>query len=101
MIEICIVLFFAGVQLQNPMQREWLVDNMAAVARLTGWATATRVIFGCEHAWEQMAINGRGPPYKRSETSREGSVEEDDENRYVWKDKASRAHWATGILGEV
>jgi hypothetical protein len=58
-------LFFAGVQYQEPRQREWLITRLADIDRRTGWASAGIIAQGCETAWEKAAAMGRGPPYKR------------------------------------
>lgn len=58
-------LFFAGVQYQNPKQREWLITRLVDIDRRTGWASAGIIARGCETAWEKAAAMGRGPPYKR------------------------------------
>ena len=58
-------LFFAGVQYQDPTQREWLITRLLEVDRRTGWASAGIIARGCETAWEKAAAMGRGPPYER------------------------------------
>ncbi|KAF2113303.1 hypothetical protein BDV96DRAFT_120946 [Lophiotrema nucula] len=65
LIESCMPLFFAGVQYQDPAQREWLVDRLLDVDRRTGWASAGIIARSCETAWERAAVMGRGPPYTR------------------------------------
>lgn len=58
-------LFFAGVQYQDPKQREWLITRLLEIDRRTGWASAGIIARGCETAWDRAAEMGRGPPYKR------------------------------------
>lgn len=58
-------LFFAGIQFQDPDQREWLITRLLEVDRRTGWASAGIIARGCETAWERAASMGRGPPYNR------------------------------------
>ncbi|KAL5115167.1 hypothetical protein ACEQ8H_006921 [Pleosporales sp. CAS-2024a] len=58
-------LFFAGVQYQDPQQREWLITRLVETDRRTGWASAAIIAQGCETAWEKAAAMGRGPPYER------------------------------------
>ncbi|KAF2626467.1 hypothetical protein BU25DRAFT_99806 [Macroventuria anomochaeta] len=58
-------LFFAGVQYQDPAQREWTVTRLLEIDRRTGWASAGIIARGVETSWEKAAQMGRGPPYKR------------------------------------
>jgi hypothetical protein len=58
-------LFFAGVQYQDPAQREWLITRLLEIDRRTGWASAGIMARGCETSWEKAAGMGRGPPYQR------------------------------------
>lgn len=58
-------LFFAGVQFQDPSQREWLVTRLLEIDRRSGWASSGIIARGCETAWEKAASMGRGPPYSR------------------------------------
>jgi hypothetical protein len=58
-------LFFAGVQYQDPKQREWLITRLLEIDERTGWASALMIAQGCETAWEKAAVMGRGPPYQR------------------------------------
>lgn len=58
-------LFFAGVQFQDPTQREWLITRLLEIDRRTGWASSGIIARGCETAWDKAASMGRGPPYKR------------------------------------
>ncbi|KAF1843348.1 uncharacterized protein K460DRAFT_143852 [Cucurbitaria berberidis CBS 394.84] len=63
--ESTISLFFAGIQFQNPVQREWLITRLLEIDRRTGWASAGMIARGCETSWEKAASMGRGPPYSR------------------------------------
>jgi hypothetical protein len=58
-------LFFAGVQYQDAMQREWLITRLVQIDRRTGWASAGIIAQGCETAWERAAKVGKGPKYER------------------------------------
>lgn len=103
-IEMSFCMLFAGVTYQDYQQREWLMDHLANVGKMTGWGTAERVALGCEHAWEKMAQAGRGPPYNRrdSSLSREMRINADaapGAPNYVFMGSANKAHWAAGILG--
>lgn len=82
-------LFFAGVQYQDPMQREWTITRLLEVDRRTGWASAGVIARGVETSWERAAQMGRGPPYKRR-TRRAGEdgplvLEEDSGSPNTWR----------------
>lgn len=79
-------LFFAGVQFQEPKQREWLITRLLEIDRRTGWASAGIIARGCETAWDKAAAIGRGPPYKRR-TRRPG-----EEGPLILED-AGEEHW--------
>jgi hypothetical protein len=122
LIESTVPLFFAGVQYDQDDQRDWLVRKLREINRLTGWATSSRVMLGCQRAWVSMAENGAGPPYTRppfeeqenqmfcqyysssalaarsQETEMEGSGGED--GRFLWRAVGRRVLSATGILGD-
>ncbi|KAH7062882.1 hypothetical protein BKA63DRAFT_188418 [Paraphoma chrysanthemicola] len=89
-------LFFAGVQYQDPVQREWLVTRLLEIDRRTGWASAGIIARGCETSWERAASIGRGPPYQRR-TRRVGEegplvLEETElENSGDWRKKEGDA----------
>ncbi|KAK6340752.1 hypothetical protein TWF696_009076 [Orbilia brochopaga] len=102
LIELSFCMLFAGVQFQDPSQREWLADHLYNVGKLTGWGTADRCALGCEHAWEKASAMGKGPPYTRRRGSepREAPVGGAPEGpNYVFLGSANKAHWATGLLG--
>lgn len=124
LIESTMPLFFAAVQYQDQAQREWVVMKLREISRLTGWATAMRVLLGCQRAWEKAAEMGKGPKYERPPFEEEGelfyewmnnSVEtragepmdtaiagsEDGNGRYVWRNAGRRLAGAAGILGPV
>lgn len=86
-------LFFAGVQYQDPMQREWLVTRLLEIDRRTGWATAGIIARGCETAWEKAAGMGRGPPYVRRtrRTEEEGSLMLEAGGAKNWRAKEKSA----------
>ncbi|KAI0387578.1 hypothetical protein F5Y04DRAFT_7692 [Hypomontagnella monticulosa] len=66
LIECCFPLFVAGIQYHNDFQRQWLIQRLHDIARLTGWQSARQIAVGCESAWTKAAQMGRGPPYTRS-----------------------------------
>ncbi|KAF3171734.1 hypothetical protein TWF788_009638 [Orbilia oligospora] len=101
LIELSFCMLFAGVQYQDPNQREWLVEHMYNVGKMTGWGTANRCALGCEHAWEKAAAIGKGPPYKRRASSepREMPISTQEGSNYVFLGSANKAHWATALLG--
>ncbi|RPB21784.1 hypothetical protein L211DRAFT_851239 [Terfezia boudieri ATCC MYA-4762] len=74
LIEASIPLFFAGVQYQEKSHRDWLINKLREINRLSGWASAARVLLGCLTAWEKMAKLGRGPVYERPPPEDEADV---------------------------
>jgi len=124
LIESSMPLFFAAVQYQDQAQREWVVMKLREIARLTGWATASRVLLGCQRAWEKAAEMGRGPAYTRPPFEEEGELfyeafnekmaadtginsiqdeegsEEAGSKRFLWRTAGRRTAGAVGILGE-
>jgi len=119
LIESSLPIFFAAVQYQDQKQRDWVVKKCREIHRLTGWATASRVLLGCQRAWERAAELGRGPDYERPPLEEEEEIywtyydriERDREQRsmamggegnakFVWNLNGKRAVDATGILGE-
>ncbi|PSN69199.1 hypothetical protein BS50DRAFT_632992 [Corynespora cassiicola Philippines] len=65
LIESTMSLFFAGVQYQDPAQRDWLITRLLEIDRRTGWASAGVIARACETSYEKAADMGKGPPYKR------------------------------------
>ncbi|CAZ82089.1 unnamed protein product [Tuber melanosporum] len=124
LIESSMPIFFAAVQYQDQAQREWVVMKLREIARLTGWATASRVLLGCQRAWEKAAEMGRGPAYTRPPFEEEGELfyeafnekmaadtginsmqdeegsEEAGSKRFLWRTAGRRTAGAVGILGE-
>lgn len=123
LIESTMPLFFAAVQYQDQAQRDWVVMKLREIARLTGWATAMRVLLGCQRAWEKAAEMGKGPKYERPPFEEEGemfydwihnSVQTstgehmdvtlaggmDGGGRSVWRNAGRRLAGAAGILGD-
>ena len=74
LIEASIPLFFAGVQYQEKSHRDWLIHKLREINRLSGWASAARVLMGCFTAWERMGKMGRGPVYERPPPEDEADV---------------------------
>ena len=74
LIEATIPLFFAGVQYQEKSHRDWIIHKLREINRLSGWASAVRVLLGCLRAWEKMAKMGRGPAYGRPPPEDEADV---------------------------
>lgn len=84
-------LFFAGVQYQEPIQREWVITRLLEIDRRTGWASAGVIARGVETSWERAAQMGRGPPYKRR-TRRAGEygplvLEDERASPSTWRHK--------------
>ena len=120
-------LFFAGVQFGDPNQRDWTVEQLSRIARITGWQSSAAIAAGCEVCWEKMGQLGRGPPYmprlarQHSNQSDNGRVRrgekawgargikvEDDEEpditinhdrKLINRSANARVHFALGILG--
>jgi hypothetical protein len=91
-------LFFAGVQYQDPRQREWLITRLLDIDRRTGWASAGIIARGCETAWEKAASMGRGPPYERRtrRVGEEGPVELESRST-TWSDGLSEVMKKGGL----
>lgn len=123
LIESTMSLFFAAVQYQDQAQRDWVVMKLREIARLTGWATAMRVLLGCQRAWEKAAEMGKGPRYERPPFEEEGEMfyewmhnsvqtstgehmdvtlagSADGGGRSVWRTAGRRLAGAAGILGD-
>lgn len=125
LIESSMPIFFAAVQYQDQAQRNWVVTKLREIARLTGWATASRVLLGCQRAWEKAAEMGRGPRYTRPPFEEEGELFYEAFNqqmaadtgvnaginkgdtdappgskRFLWRTAGRRTAGAIGILGE-
>jgi hypothetical protein len=81
-------LFFAGVQYQDPKQREWLITRLLDIDRRTGWASAGIIARGCETAWQRTADLRRGPPYTRRtrKVGEEGPIELESRSQ-TWSDR--------------
>lgn len=118
--DLCVPLFFAGIQYQSPDQRAWLVSRLFDVDRRAGWATAGIIAEGCQTAWVKAAEAGRGPPHDRVQKTNfadsrvskyrssfqnihgvvEDVAEEDDNDRkFVHTKSSTRLHWGIGIMG--
>lgn len=113
--EMCVPMFFAGVQYQAPAQREWTVSRLDEVERRCGYATAGLIANGCQATWYRAFQAGRGPPYERPYNAKaaderlngkfeympQGEPKEDDatDRRFVHTRAAARLHWAVGIIG--
>lgn len=112
LIESTMGLFFAGVQFMDPAQRGWTITKLRDIARLTGWQSSAAIAAGCEIAWEQAGLAGRGPPYQRTMDPMakdervagrkpEGSVavpNDPNDRRFIVGNLGTRVHWALGIL---
>ncbi|KAI5848836.1 fungal-specific transcription factor domain-containing protein [Tricharina praecox] len=126
LIEATMPMFFAAVQYDNDDQRSWIVKKLREINRLTGWATASRILLGCQRAWEKAAELNVGPVYNRPPFEEEedmfyeyqqyyvalqnGAREEEELDageqngagggRFLWKVAARRTVDAAGILGD-
>jgi hypothetical protein len=121
LIEATMPMFFAAVQYDQDDQRDWIVRKLREINRLTGWATASRILLGCQRAWEKAAEMRAGPAYVRPPFEEEegmfyeyqeyyvnlqnGAVAADAEaggenGRFLWRQAGRRTVDAAGILGE-
>jgi len=114
LMDVCMALFHAGVQYQDPAQRGWTITKLRDVARLTGWQTSTLIASGCETAWARAGQMGKGPPYERTMVTSANDQrvkgrnmdprlmdhppKDNNDRRSVHKNAATRVHWAMGIL---
>lgn len=114
LMEVCMGLFHAGVQFQDPAQRGWTITKLRDVARLCGFETSSLIASGCETAWAKAGQMGKGPPYQRTLLA---SAEDDrlkgrssdprlmdhpprdnNDRRFVHRNAGTRVYWAMGIL---
>jgi hypothetical protein len=119
LIELTIPIFFAGIQLTDNSQRQYVVQKSREISRLTGWGSARLVATGCELAWDTMYARKKGPKYERAPAFGEvdltderetgiriteavaekgvlkAATEEDD----MLLDRSGRVHFAVGVLG--
>jgi hypothetical protein len=119
LIEATMPMFFAAVQYNQNDQRDWIVKKLREINRLTGWATASRILLGCQRAWEKAAEMRAGPVYNRPPLEEEEDMfyeyqeyyvalqsETRDEEaggeggRYLWKAAGRRTVDAAGVLGD-
>ncbi|KAI1775232.1 hypothetical protein F4818DRAFT_43188 [Hypoxylon cercidicola] len=111
LIECCFPLFVAGIQYRDDPQRQWVIQRLHDIARLTGWQSARQIAVGCESAWTKAAQLGRGPPYTRArDVDPPGSVwvnarrldrriqEVEDDGSKIVLAKAEKAYYAMGLL---
>jgi len=115
--EVCMPLFFAGVQYREAAQRTWLVERVREIERRTGWASLGMIALGCETAWVKAAEAGRGPPWNRlyvdegrgedeRVTRRGGHLDPQTppkdltDRRFIHVNPSTRVHWAVGLLAE-
>ncbi|KAL9096537.1 MAG: hypothetical protein Q9163_006435, partial [Psora crenata] len=114
LLDVCMGLFFAGIQYQDPAQRGWTITKLRDVARLTGWPTPALIASGCERSWVRAAELGRGPPYERTMSSlaKDDRVagrsrdprfladrpRDSNDRRFAKANAGTRVYWAMGIL---
>ncbi|KAM0249385.1 hypothetical protein ACHAQJ_009060 [Trichoderma viride] len=112
LIESSFCVFVAGIQYNDTAQREWVIQRMHDIARLTGWQSAMQIACGCESAWMKSSTMG-GPAYTRPTIINDipssiwknprridkkiDELDSGDERRLVLA-KAERTHYAIGIL---
>jgi hypothetical protein len=115
--EICMPLFFAGVQFRDSAQRVWLVHRLRDTEARTGWASLGMIAHGCETAWVKAGETGRGPPWTRmpvdggdesdERVTRRGGhndplsqPKDETDRRFIHINPSTRVHWAVGLLAE-
>jgi len=115
--EICMPLFFAGVQYRDEAQRHWLLARVRGIEERTGWASLGMIALGCERAWMKAAEAGRGPPWTRTQvnegdgsderiTGRGGHLDpysppkDFTDRRFIHVNPPTRVHWAVGLLAD-
>lgn len=113
--EICMPLFFAGVQYHDPAQRAWLVMRVRDTEARTGWASLGMIAHGCETAWVKAGEAGRGPPWTRMPFNEGDGTDEritrrgghndpssppkdETDRRFIHVNPSTRVHWAVGLL---
>ncbi|KAL7938105.1 hypothetical protein V8C35DRAFT_320042 [Trichoderma chlorosporum] len=112
LIESSFCVFVAGVQYNETKQREWVIQRMHDIARLTGWQSAMQIACGCESAWIKSSQMG-GPEYTRPtivnnvpstiwknprRIDKKIGESESGEDRRLVLAKAERTHYAIGML---
>jgi hypothetical protein len=115
--EICMPLFFAGVQFRDLAQRMFLVRRVRYTETVTGWASLGMIAHGCETAWVKAWEAGRGPPWTRIPADEGDGTDEritrrgghfdptsppkdESDRRNIHRNLATRVHWAVGLLEE-
>ncbi|KAG8631099.1 hypothetical protein KVT40_000239 [Elsinoe batatas] len=115
MCDLCLPLFWAGVQLVDPHQRDWIITALFDIERRCAYETAGTIAHGCQTAWHKAGKAGRGPPYTHRYNTRaqderlNGSWEKIDTNaepdqddvtdrRFIQTKPTARLHWAMGVL---
>lgn len=107
LMESTLSMFFAGVQLVDPLQRSAAVTRLCIIAEMTGQQSSALIAAGCELCWAKMGEAGRGPPYqptinkKSSDHRRAGkpAVTGDELDRQmIYVHPGTRVHYAMGIM---
>lgn len=107
------VIWTNNAKFYSQAQRQWTIQRLLDITRLTGWQTGAAIAVGLETSWVKAAEMGRGPPYTRaadagaqndlSDQSRrrlDGMLQSRGESsgRMVVS-KQERVHYVLGILG--
>ncbi|KAF2152096.1 hypothetical protein K461DRAFT_322202 [Myriangium duriaei CBS 260.36] len=111
-----IAMFVAGVQLIDPLQRDWILKTLVTTEQSCAFGTARAIADGCQLSWHHAGKAGRGPPWElrhNSDTrngrisgsvSSETSLSDHSEQatvtdrRFVQTTAVEQIHWATGII---
>lgn len=66
-IDSCVPIFFAAVQVREPHQQDWIMNWIDACHKYTGWSTCERIQLGIKKAWTfQKAAIAEMSPSARS-----------------------------------
>ena len=100
-------MFFAGVQLTDPLQRSTIITRLVTIADMTGLQSSALIAAGCELCWSKMGEAGRGPPYqstmdRRAKDDRVAGRQAQEghelNRKMVYFHPTTRTHYGMGIL---
>ncbi|MCJ1478213.1 hypothetical protein MMC13_006889 [Lambiella insularis] len=107
LMESTLSMFFAGVQLVDPLQRRAAVTRLRTIAEMTGQQSSALIAAGCELCWTKMGEAGRGPPYKPTinknsmdhRVSGKPAMKGDELDRQmIYVHAGTRVHYAMGVM---
>jgi len=71
----CLPLFFAAIQMVDPVKRAWVITTLFDIQRYCLLDTAGVIAMGCQEAWYRSGLAGRGPPYEMRFDTRDDDAE--------------------------